>query len=113
MATPLVPLPQSVASVIDDAPLLTTLLRQRREAMGLWHRAQTLLPPALAQGVAIGRLDHEQWTLLAPDAACAAKLRQWAPNLAQHLRHAQGGTPALGARRIVIKVQPPTQANLP
>ena len=97
------PLPAS-AVPIDEAmrasPALARLVDRLRESNAMLDCVMPLLPPALAAGVRPGPLDAAGWSLLVPNAAVAAKLRQLAPRLEAGLRD-QGHAVAA----IRIKVQ--------
>jgi hypothetical protein len=57
-----------------------------RESQSRLDGIRPLLPPALASHVKAGPVDEEGWTMLAPNAAAAAKLRQLQPRLEAALR---------------------------
>jgi hypothetical protein len=81
-----------------SAPL--ALLRQRlRDSTARFDTLRHALPPALVPHVRAGPLDADGWTLLAANAAVAAKLRQLQPRLEAALLDA--GWPA-GALRIKV-----------
>lgn len=89
---------------IDDAIRGSApLLRLRERLDGSRRRfdaIQDLLPGALAAQVAAGPLDDAGWTLVAANAAAAAKLRQLLPRLEQRLD--ERGWPANGAIRVHV-----------
>ncbi|PPE65805.1 DciA family protein [Caldimonas caldifontis] len=57
-----------------------------RDSQSRLDGIRPLLPPALAAHVKAGPVDEQGWTLLAPNAAAAAKLRQLQPRLEAALR---------------------------
>ncbi len=71
---------------------LRQLLARAREAQQRLALVQRALPPALRPHVRSGSLDPEGWTLLVPNGAVAAKLRQCLPLVEQQLRE-QGYRP--------------------
>lgn len=72
----------------------------------MFTAVEPLLPSGLAAHVRPGPLDEEGWSLLAANAAVAAKLRQLAPRLAHALVEA-----GLGVAAIRIKVLPRDDAS--
>ncbi len=97
MSSPTPPLRQQpLAQALQGSEPLGALLRRLRESEARWATVQPLLPPPLRQAVRAGPLDDNQWTLIAPHAAAAAKLRQLAPALEASL--AQAGWPPRALR---------------
>ncbi|NUZ05752.1 DciA family protein [Piscinibacter koreensis] len=88
---------------LDDALRQSVPLARLRERIdasnGRFAAIQRQLPRALAPHVKPGPLDDESWSLLVPNGAVGAKLRQLQPVLESALREA--GWPA---RTIRIKV---------
>lgn len=90
------PLPQRTTVAIGDAlqgsaALARLALRVRESQQRLADLAAALPPPLRAQ-VRSGPLDDQSWTLLAANAAVAAKLRNLLPMLEEQLR-ARGWPP--------------------
>ncbi len=93
MSSPTPPLRQQpLAQALLGSEPLGALLRRLRESEARWATVQPVMPAALRQAVRAGPLDDSHWTLIAPHAAAAAKLRQLAPALEAAL--AQAGWPA-------------------
>ena len=68
-----------------SAPL-ARLVDRMRESDAMYAAVLPLLPAALAASVRAGPLDDAGWSLLAANAAVAAKLRQLVPRLEARLR---------------------------
>jgi hypothetical protein len=83
---PLVPLPQSLAGAIERSDSLTGLGRRLAESNARFAAIRDVLPPELAAQMRPGPIDDEGWSVLASNAAVAAKLRHWLPRLTQELR---------------------------
>jgi Dna[CI] antecedent, DciA len=81
-----VPLPQSLAGAIERSDSLTGLARRLAESNARFAAIRDVLPPALAEHLSAGPIDDEGWSVLASNAAVAAKLRHWLPRLTQELR---------------------------
>jgi hypothetical protein len=101
---------QSVPAVPDALPLtealrrsapLADLRRRLRESLFCLETIRPALPPPLRTLVQAGPVDEEGWTLLAANAAVAAKLKQLKPRLEQALQVA--GCPAKVIRIKVIQ----------
>lgn len=75
----------AVGDAIGSSDALARLMRQARESAQRLADLADTLPPGLRGRVRGGRLDDQTWTLLAPDAAAAAKLRNLLPLLAERL----------------------------
>ena len=78
--------PLSLSAIpIDEAmrasPALSRLVDRLRESNAMFDCVIPLMPSALAAGVRPGPIDAAGWSLLVPNAAVAAKLRQLAPRL--------------------------------
>jgi hypothetical protein len=95
-AGPSVPLPGSLAQALDASESLGALSRRLSQSKQRWAVACETLPPALRTQVRSGVLDDEGWTLLASNAAAAAKLRHCVPLIEASLR--QAGWPAVTLR---------------
>jgi hypothetical protein len=89
----------SAAQAAMGSGVLAPLLRQAREAQQCLAQLASVLPPALLSLVDSGPLENGEWTLLVSHSAAAAKIRQWTPALAAHVR--SKGWPV---ERIVVKV---------
>lgn len=85
MTKPSVPLPQSLAGAIERSDSLTGLGRRLEESNARFAAIRDVLPPALAEQLRAGPIDDEGWSVLASNAAVAAKLRHWLPRLTQEL----------------------------
>ncbi|MCX7660238.1 MULTISPECIES: DciA family protein [Caldimonas] len=66
--------------------VLERLQRLLRESQSRLEGIRPLLPAAIAAHVKPGPVDDTGWTLLAPNTAVAAKLRQLQPRLEAALR---------------------------
>ncbi|NML17543.1 hypothetical protein [Azohydromonas caseinilytica] len=100
MATTLPPALE-LSKVLNEHAALQRLTQRLRESNQRFEVATRILPAALRQQLRAGPVDGEGWTLLAPNAAVAAKLRQLLPRIEQHLRDA-----GFGDKRIRIHLQP-------
>ena len=76
----------SAAQAALGSSVLGPLVRQAREAQACLAQLESVLPPALLALVESGPLENGQWTLLVRHSAAAAKIRQWVPALAAHVR---------------------------
>jgi hypothetical protein len=85
-------------ALAQSAPL-ARLADLMRESSARFEAIRAALPAGLAPHVRPGPLDEADWSLLAANAAVAAKLRQLQPRLEDTLR-AQGWAP----RALRIKV---------
>jgi hypothetical protein len=95
-----VPEPLSIASALqqhDGLARLSLLMRESNRRMGLIKHC---LPGALTRFVQAGPVDEEGWTLLAANAAVAAKLRHLQPRLQELLEEA-----GLQPFKVRVKVQ--------
>lgn len=97
---PMVPDVPSVNRALDRSETLSSLMERLQASQACLAAAKACLPPALAAHVKSGSFDHEGWTLLAPNAAVSAKLRQLQPRLMEAL--AKKG---LKVNAIRVKVQ--------
>ncbi len=88
----------AVGDAIGNTDTLARLMRRAAESARRLADLADVLPPGLRGRVRGGALDDEAWTLLAPDAAAAAKLRNLLPLLAERLV-AKGWPP----RRLRVK----------
>lgn len=87
MATTLPPA-LTLSQVLDENAALRRLTQRLRESEQRFATATQLLPARLREQLRAGPVDDEGWTLLASNAAVAAKLRQLLPRLEQRLRDA-------------------------
>jgi cytochrome c-type biogenesis protein CcmH/NrfG len=100
MATTLPPaLPLS--QVLNENAALQRLSQRLRESNRRFEVVARALPLALRQQLRAGPVDEDGWTLLAPNAAVAAKLRHLLPRLEQLLRDE-----GLGDKRIRVHLRP-------
>lgn len=90
---PKVPSPDragAMASTVEQAMSrsapLTHLSALMRDSNARFDAVRALLPPTLAPHVKPGPVDEQGWSLLASNAAVAAKLRQLQPRLEAALR---------------------------
>ena len=81
-----VPLPLSLGAAIATSDSLVSLAARLRESEQRFETIAPLLPDNLAQELRPGPIDDEGWSLLASNAAVAAKLRQLLPRLSNELR---------------------------
>ena len=93
---PKVPLPHhstassttlSVEQALSRSPPLAQLSQLLRESNARYDVIRPLLPESLAPHVKPGPVDEQGWSLLAANAAVAAKLRQLQPRLEAELRN--------------------------
>lgn len=75
----------AIGEAIDANDALARLMRRAGESSQRLRDLAELLPPGLKGRIRGGTLDDTHWTLLAPDAAAAAKLRNLLPALASEL----------------------------
>lgn len=103
---PLVPNALPIRQVLDGCAPLQHLQRQLAMAQACMAAVKPQLPAALQTQVRPGPLDtgDNAWTLLASNAAVAAKLRQLLPRLEAALA-ASGVTRAAEPTAIKIRVQ--------
>ena len=92
---------QPIAEALRSSAPLGRLAERMRRSNAAFAAVGPLLPPGLAAQVRAGPIDEAGWSLLCANAGVAAKLRQLAPRLEQHL-HETG----LGVASIRVKVQP-------
>jgi hypothetical protein len=75
-----------IAEALNRSGPLERLQLRLRESQARFDVIRSLLPPALAAHVKPGPVDEDGWSLLAPNSAAAAKLRQLQPRLEDALR---------------------------
>ncbi len=80
-----VPLPQPLSGAIERSDSLAGLRRRLAESDARFAAIRDVLPPELACALRPGPIDDEGWSVLASNAAVAAKLRHWLPRLTQEL----------------------------
>lgn len=78
---PLVPDVAPVTKALERSETLSSLMDRLRASQACLAAAKSCLPPPLAAHLKSGSFDHEGWTLLVPNAAVSAKLRQFQPYL--------------------------------
>ncbi|MEW6706859.1 MAG: hypothetical protein AB1430_18590 [Pseudomonadota bacterium] len=88
--------PLPIRDAMDQSAPLAQLFRRLQESNARFATVRAQLPAALQAQVKPGPVDEQGWTLIAPHAAAAAKLRHLAPLLQQAL--AREGWPALAIR---------------
>jgi len=93
-------------AALDRSEPLARLLQRLQESRALFAAVSELLPPGLAEAVRPGPMGDDGWSLLADNAAAAAKLRQLLPRLEQLLRER-----GWQATPIKVRVQPPAQRS--
>ncbi len=88
--------PASFKPMVPDVPPVSRVMARRQSALaGLMQRlrrsqaclaaVREVLPSGLASQLQAGGWDDEGWTLLVPNSAVSAKLRQWLPRLQEVL----------------------------
>ncbi|MGE5452550.1 MAG: DciA family protein [Acidobacteriota bacterium] len=82
---PSIPDVPSVTRALEQSETLFSLMQRLQASQACLSVVKACLPPALAAHVKSGSFDHEGWTLLAPNAAVSAKLRQLQPRLIEAL----------------------------
>jgi hypothetical protein len=99
---PSTPHHQRLSAALAGNETLGSLLQRLRDSQARHAAIEPLLPAPLRPHVRAGALEETTWTLLADNAAAAAKLRQLAPELQTALGVAGYPVPPLR-----IKVSPP------
>jgi hypothetical protein len=77
----------TVDQALSRSPPLIQLSQLLRESNARYDVIRPLLPESLAPHVKPGPVDDQGWSLLAANAAVAAKLRQLQPRLETELRN--------------------------
>lgn len=96
---PAVPAALPMAEALARSGPLQDLMARLRAAEARVAVVRALLPPALAERVQPGPLEADgSWSLIAPNPAAAAKLRQWLPTLAAALKARGLGDGAVAVR---------------
>jgi hypothetical protein len=88
----------SIEAALASSDALTRLSDRLRRSNACFELVAPLLPGPLRTQVRPGPIDDEDWALLVPHAAAAAKLRQLLPALAAHLRSAGAGPVTIRVR---------------
>ena len=88
-SSPSVPVGISLARALDRNESLASLTRRLAQSNARYAAISLHLPEALRAEVRAGPIDEAGWSLLASNAAVAAKLRHLLPRLADTL-HEQG-----------------------
>jgi hypothetical protein len=83
---PSVPSPLTLAGAIADCDSLSGLAARLRESSARLEAIAPLLTDGLAHELRPGPIDDEGWSLLASNAAVAAKLRHLLPRFTEALR---------------------------
>lgn len=77
---------RTLEQIVDNAPSLAQLANLARDGQKRLQAIAKLLPASLRNMVESGSIEGEEWCLLVPHSAAAAKLRQLLPALCAHLR---------------------------
>ena len=100
MSNPLPPHALPIRQVLDQSAPLVRLVQRLRESQQRFEIAQAAMPALLRKSVKPGPVDDTGWTLLAANAAVAAKLRHLVPAIEARLSDA--GWPV---RAVRVKVE--------
>ncbi len=84
--SPLVPDSLTLSEALRRSAPLAQLRARLQDSADRFEAIRGLLPGTLARHVQAGPVDDEGWTLLAANAAVAAKLRQVKPRMEDLLR---------------------------
>lgn len=82
-APPRLALPFDAALAANES--FGRLSERLRASQACFETVLPLLPPALQTQLRPGPIDELSWTLLVPNPAVSAKLRQWLPALVEQL----------------------------
>lgn len=85
-----------ISTAMDQSAPLASLSRRLQESNARFAAVSSRLPPALRTQIKPGPVDEHGWSLLAANAAAAAKLRHLLPLLQQAM--ADDGWPAVTIR---------------
>jgi len=77
---------QSIDQVLHESGTLAQLTALSRDSQARLRALQKLLPPLLWAQLSAGPIEADGWCILVSNNAVAAKLRQWIPAMAAHLR---------------------------
>jgi Dna[CI] antecedent, DciA len=94
--SPAIPAPRTLADAIDRHDGLASLAKRLAQSDARWAAVRSRLPEPLCEHLRPGPIDDEGWTVLASNAAVAAKLRHLLPHLQSALR--EQGWPELEIR---------------
>lgn len=88
MAHQTTPLALPIGQALQQSAPLVLLTRRLKESNARYATVEAILPALLREQVKPGPIDDDGWSLLAANAAVAAKLRHLLPRLEQGLRDA-------------------------
>ena len=71
---------------VEQSSSLAQLSALSRESQTRLQSLQRVLPPLLWAQLSAGPIEGETWCVLVSNNAVAAKIRQWVPAMAAHLR---------------------------
>lgn len=94
----LVPEPLGISQALAQSEGLIRLGWLMRESTRRLQLVEPALPPLLRRAVQAGPVDEEGWSLLASNAAVAAKLRHFQPRLEALLKEAGVQPPTVRIR---------------
>lgn len=89
-----------ITRAVDESGSLAMLSALARESQSRLNALKRLLPPLLWAQLSAGPVEPGSWCVLVSNNAVAAKLRQWVPGMAAHLR-----TQGFDVQSIRIKVR--------
>jgi hypothetical protein len=75
-----------IKRAVDESSSLAVLAALSRESQARLLALQRLLPPLLWAQLSAGPVEGDSWCVLVSNNAVGAKLRQWLPAIAAHLR---------------------------
>jgi hypothetical protein len=76
----------SVDRAVQESTSLAQLSALSRESQLRLQSLQRVLPPLLLAQLSAGPIEADTWCVLVSNNAVAAKIRQWVPAMAAHLR---------------------------
>lgn len=76
----------SLAQAASEAPVLSKLFQQAKQSQIMLGQIASLIPQSMRSTLQSGPLEQQEWCLIVPNSAVAAKLRQLIPALCAHLR---------------------------
>lgn len=94
--------PQTLVEVVESEPTLAHFSAVARDTQNRLKAIASLLPASIRPLVQSGGVQDDEWCLLVPNSAVAAKLRQVLPALCAHLR-----TKGWDVNNIRVKVKTP------
>jgi hypothetical protein len=77
---------QPIHQALQGSDALSQLTALSRDSQARLRALQRLLPPPLWAQLSAGPIEADGWCILVSNNAVAAKLRQWIPAMAAHLR---------------------------